>query len=410
MYIETIMIKDKRVLLILSGGIAAYKCHELIRLIKRAGGHVTCLMTKSAENFVTPMTLQALSEERVYTNLFSLTDENEMGHIRLSRIADVVLVAPATADIMAKMAHGIADDLATTALLATDKDVIVAPAMNVRMWDHPATQDNLNLLQSRGVKIINPREGDMACGEYGIGRLAEPEDIFAYLTAYFAKKKRLTGKTAIVTAGPTHEPIDPVRFIANHSSGKQGYAIAGALAESGAKTILISGPTHLDTPRGVEKVSVTTAQEMLKASKSNLPADIAIFSAAVCDWSVKDTKTQKIKKDAVNTPPNLEFEENPDILATISQLNQNRPELVIGFAAETENVLQNAKDKQAHKKCDWIVANDVSPDKGVFGEDENTVHLISTNTQEDWPTMKKGDVAQKLVERIADFFDDRASQ
>lgn len=377
-------------------------------MIKRDGGHVTCLLTKGAENFVTPMTLQALSEEKVYTNLFSLTDENEMGHIKLSRIADVVLVAPATADIMAKITHGIADDLATTALLATDKEIILAPAMNVRMWHNPATQDNLKTLKSRGVHIIDPREGDMACGEYGIGRLAEPEDIFVYLQKYFSHNLPLKGKKAIVTAGPTQEPIDPVRFIANNSSGKQGYAIAEALSMAGAETTLISGPTALPAPHSTHMIEVRTAKQMYEATKDALPADIALFSAAVSDWSIENAQKEKIKKDHINTPPQIKLGNNPDILAEISQLQENRPKLVIGFAAETSNLIDNAQKKRQRKKCDWIIANDVSEEKGVFGKDTNAIHVITESDQEEWPEMNKVDVAKNLVERIAKFFDNAA--
>jgi phosphopantothenoylcysteine decarboxylase/phosphopantothenate--cysteine ligase len=352
---------------------------------------------------VTPLTLGALSGEKVYSDLFSLTDEAEMGHIRLSREADVVLVAPATADIMAKMAHGIADDLATTALLATDKPVIIAPSMNVMMWTHPATQANLSTLQSRQITTVGPGAGDLACGEVGDGRMAEVPEIIAALGRLLQKNNRegsLARRRAVVTSGPTYEPIDPVRYIANRSSGKQGNAIAGALAALGADVTLVSGPTHEPVPDGVKLVRVETATDMLKAVRNALPADIAVCAAAVADWGVANPAPGKIKKGA--KPPTVKLAPNPDILATISQPGKSRPKLVIGFAAETSNLLKNAKAKRAAKGCDWIVANDVSPGSGAFGGDNNTVHLVTASGVEDWPTMRKQAVAERLAQRIAE--------
>lgn len=399
----------KRVLLIVGGGIAAYKCLDLVRRLRERGAVVRAVMTKAAAEFVTPLSLSSLTGEKVFTELFDLTDEAEMGHIQLSRDADLVVVAPATADLMAKAAGGLASDLASTLLLATDKDVLMAPAMNVRMWQHPATQRNLRLLQTDGVEFVGPNEGDMACGEYGPGRMAEPMEIVAAIESYFAREafgaaKPLAGRRAVVTSGPTHEPIDPVRYLANRSSGKQGHAIAAALAELGAETILVAGPTEQVDPAGVETVHVETAQQMLAACEAALPADIAVCAAAVADWRV-EARPQKLKKDQSGEPPGLVLVENPDILAHLSQLQTGRPALVVGFAAETEQVIEHAVAKRARKRCDWIVANDVSPATGIMGGDRNTVHLISADGAEAWPPMPKQAVARKLARLIAETFD-----
>jgi len=399
---------QKSVLLIIGGGIAAYKCLELIRLLSKAGIKTRAILTKAAEQFVTPLSVAALTGEKVYTDLFSLTDEAEMGHIQLSRSTDLVVVAPATADLMAKMAGGLATDLATTALLATDKPVMIAPAMNVRMWDHPATQRNLAQLKTDGVKVIGPDEGDMACGEYGPGRLSEPDTIAAKIIDFLgdAGNKPLTGKKMLVTAGPTHEPIDPVRYIANRSSGKQGYAIAEALAALGADVTLISGPTQLDVPGGVKRIDVESASDMLTATTSALPVDGAIFAAAVADWRVANSSDQKVKKKD-GALPDLTLAENPDILATVSQLKNGRPELVVGFAAETQNIIENGSSKLARKGCDWVVANDVSPDTGTFGGDSNSVHLITNNGVDSWPSQSKAEVSSQLAKQISEYFQGR---
>ncbi len=399
----TPLLENKRILLIVAGGIAAVKVPDLIRRLRERGASVRCILTKGGENFVTPLTLASLSGEKCYQDLFSLTDEAEMGHIRLSREADIILVAPATADIMAKMTAGLADDLATTALLATDKPVMIAPSMNVMMWTHPATQANLQILQTRDVRIVGPGAGDLACGEVGDGRMAEVPEIIAALARFFAKAQNrgpLSGFKALVTSGPTHEPIDPVRYIANRSSGKQGHAIATALNEMGAAVTLVSGPTQEPDPDGVEIIHVETAAQMLKACQSALPADIAVCAAAVADWSVEEA-AQKIKKGS--NAPALKLASNPDILATLSKPGKTRPALVIGFAAETENLIENAKLKRAKKNADWIVANDVSARTGTFGGDSNTVHLITAEGVENWPTLKKRAVAERLAERIAKF-------
>jgi phosphopantothenoylcysteine decarboxylase/phosphopantothenate--cysteine ligase len=392
----------KAVLLIIGGGIAAYKTHELVRLLKTRGARVRVIMTRAAEEFVTPLSLASLSGEKVYTALFSLTDEVEMGHIQLSRAADLLVVAPATADLMAKMAHGLADDLASTALLATDKTVLIAPAMNVRMWQHPATQHNVEILRRRGIALVGPTDGEMACGEFGPGRMAEPGDILgAIVTMLTPKARPLAGRRVIITAGPTREPIDPVRFISNHSSGKQGYAIGEAAAELGAETVLISGPVSLPAPSGVRVVNVETAREMLTACQDEMPADIAIFTAAVADWRVASEAAEKLKK-AEAGPPNLALAENPDILATIAHSGM-RPSLVVGFAAETEKVTEHATQKLKRKGCDIIVANDVSEAGGVFGSDRNTVHLVTSTGIESWPEMSKQDVGRKLMERLTEL-------
>lgn len=385
----------KRILLIVGGGIAAYKACELIRLIRKAGGTVRCLLTSGGAQFVTPMTLAALSEQPVHTSLWDLKDEVEMGHIQLSREADLVVVCPATADLMAKMAAGIADDLATTLLLATDKPVLAAPAMNVRMWRHEATQRNVRRLRADGVTILEPDEGEMACGEYGPGRLPEPERILAAIRSNLASGGPLAGKHVIVTAGPTHEPIDPVRVIANRSSGKQGFAIAEALATLGARVTLVAGPVALSTPPGVERIDVETAREMEAAVEAALPADAAILVAAVADWRVTPSPA-KLKK--AQGAPKLDWLANPDILASLAR-SPRRPRLLVGFAAETEDVVNVAQAKRATKGCDWIVANDVSGD--VMGGDRNRVHLITAAGVESWEEGEKSEVARHLADRIA---------
>jgi len=390
----------KKVLLVISGGIAAYKALELIRLLRANGCAVTCVLTPNGTQFVTPLSLQALSESRVFTDLFSLTDESEMGHIQLSRSADLIVIAPASADILAKMAAGLADDLASTLLLATDKPVLAAPAMNVRMWLHPATQANITTLRTRGVIITGPDEGPMACNEFGPGRLAEPPAILAAIEAFFAGPKPLAGLHALVTSGPTHEPIDPVRYIANRSSGRQGHAIAAALADAGARVTLVSGPVAIPDPPGVRVNAIETAAEMLRACQAALPADIAVFAAAVADWGVMKTQDRKIKKVQGHGPPSLELTTNPDILAAIAVPGPMRPRLVIGFAAETDDLTANAQAKRVRKNADWIVANDVSPASGIMGGTENTVQLVTANGIEAWPTLAKDDVARRLVERI----------
>ncbi|MCC7046202.1 MAG: bifunctional phosphopantothenoylcysteine decarboxylase/phosphopantothenate--cysteine ligase CoaBC [Alphaproteobacteria bacterium] len=402
------MLVGKRVLLVVSGGIAAYKVLELIRRLRERGAKVRCILTKGGAQFVTPLSLQALSEDKVYTELFSLTDESEMGHIRLSREADLVVVAPASADILARMAAGIADDLATTTLLATDKPVLVAPAMNMQMWAHRATQANIATLAARGVLGIGPNAGNLACGEVGSGRMAEPMEILGAIENFFAgaadpplADKPLDGLKALVTSGPTYEAIDPVRYIANRSSGKQGHAIAAALARLGAATTLVSGPTRLADPAGVSVVPIESAREMLAACQAALPVDFAVCAAAVADWRVAKAASGKIKK-AGGKPPALELAENPDILASLSAPGNQRPRLVIGFAAETDNVVDNAVAKRRKKHCDWIVANDVSPATGTFGGDRNTVHLITAQGVEDWPPLSKDEVALRLARRIGE--------
>jgi phosphopantothenoylcysteine decarboxylase / phosphopantothenate---cysteine ligase len=394
----------RRVLLIISGGIAAYKSLDLIRRLRERGCAVRCVMTKAAEQFVTPLAVQSLSEDKVYTELWSLTDESEMGHIRLSREADLLVVAPATADLMARMAAGMANDLAATTLLATDKPVLIAPSMNVMMWQHPATQANFATLQRRGIRAVGPNPGDLACGEVGSGRMAEPMEIVAAITEFFAGEiGPLTGRTALVTSGPTHEPIDPVRYIANRSSGKQGHAIAAALARLGAAVTLVSGPTHEPTPEGVSLMPVETAAEMLAACEATLPADIAVCAAAVADWRVAEAAGHKVKKTG-GLPPTLSLVENPDILATLSAAGRMRPRLVVGFAAETRDVVPAAIEKRRRKGCDWILANDVAPETGTFGGDANTIHLIDEAGVDSWPTLSKQAVAERLALRIAAHF------
>ena len=393
------MLAGKRILLVIGGGIAAYKSLLLIRLLKSAGAAVTPVLTRAGAEFVTPLSVSALAGEKVHEALFDLTDEAEMGHIQLSRVADLVVVAPATADLMAKLATGRAEDLASTLLLATDTPVLMAPAMNVRMWEHPATQRNLAQLQADGVRFVGPDAGEMACGEFGAGRMAEPEAIFAAIVAALGSGP-LKGKHVLVTSGPTHEPIDPVRYIANRSSGAQGSAIAAALRDLGAKVTFVTGPATVPPPGGVQVVRVETARQMLAAVEAALPADAAVMAAAVADWRVANQGVQKMKKDGSGRAPALEFAENPDILATVSK-GAMRPRLVVGFAAETETVVEHATAKRARKGCDWIVANDVSPATGIMGGTENAVVLISDSGAEVWPRMGKDQVARQLAERIA---------
>jgi phosphopantothenoylcysteine decarboxylase/phosphopantothenate--cysteine ligase len=388
---------SKSILLIIGGGIAAYKSLDLIRRAKERGIETRTIITKAGTEFVTPMTVSALSGHKAHTDMFDLGSESEMGHIQLTRVVDLVVVAPATANLIAQAANGLAGDLASTSLLATDKKVLMAPAMNVRMWLHPATQRNVERLRQDGVHFVGPNDGAMACNEFGPGRMAEPLEILDAIEAMINGPQPLKGKKAIVTAGPTHEPLDPVRFLGNHSSGKQGFAIAAALAKAGADTTLISGPVLLPAPAGVTLVKVTTAREMLAASEAALPADIAVFCAAVADWRPETVASGKIKKVSGSTPT-IALTTNPDILATIARAPQ-RPKLVIGFAAETENVVTQASEKRARKGCDWIVANDVS--KGVFGEDSNTVHVIDASGSEAWPELDKHTIAERLVARIA---------
>jgi len=391
----------KRILFIIGGGIAAYKASELVRLIRREGGSVTCVLTKSGAQFVTPMTLAALSENEVHTTLWDLDAEAKMGHIQLSRNADLVVVCPATADLMAKMAAGIADDLATTLLLATDKPVLAVPAMNVRMWQHPATCRNVATLRSDGIEVMEPDEGPMACGEFGPGRLPEPPAILAAIATKLGSPPAgpLAGRHVLVTAGPTHEAIDPVRYIANRSSGKQGFAIAAAAARMGARVTLVAGPVTLPTPPGVTRVDVESAREMAAAVANALPADAAVMVAAVADWRVASEAEQKLKKDGSGAVPPLQLTENPDILARLGA-SPDRPRLLVGFAAETENVVPHAQAKLVRKGADWIVANDVSGD--VMGGHLNAVHIVRADGVESLPEMPKDAVATALVERIAD--------
>ncbi|SDE75128.1 bifunctional phosphopantothenoylcysteine decarboxylase/phosphopantothenate--cysteine ligase CoaBC [Rhodobacter capsulatus] len=390
----------KRILLIIGGGIAAVKAPELIRLLRGAGFAVTPVLTKAGAEFATPLSVSSLAGEAAHTALFDLTQEAEIGHIQLSRAADLVVVAPATADLMAKMAAGLAGDLASTLLLATDKRVLIAPSMNVRMWQHPATQRNLKQLQADGVLTVGPNAGDMACGEYGMGRMAEPAEILAAIHSALADGP-LKGRHVLVTSGPTHEPIDPVRYIANRSSGAQGTALAAALRDLGADVTFVTGPASVPPPEGVKVVRVETAREMLAAVQAALPAEAAIFAAAVADWRVANASLQKMKKDGAGQAPALSFAENPDILATVSQLTTGRPKLVVGFAAETENVTAHATAKRARKGCDWIVANDVSPATGIMGGSENAVTILDDGGAETWDRMSKDAVARRLAARIA---------
>jgi phosphopantothenoylcysteine decarboxylase/phosphopantothenate--cysteine ligase len=395
------MLAGKRILLVIAGGIAAYKVLELMRRLRDRGADVRCVLTKAGAEFVTPLSVAVLSANKVYQDLFSLTDEADIGHIRLARDCDLVVVAPATADLMAKMAAGLADDLASSVLLATDRPVLIAPAMNPFMWQNPATQANLATLASRGIRRIGPNAGEMAeRGEAGEGRMAEPAEILAAIEARLAGGRPLAGLAAIVTSGPTHEPIDPVRYIANRSSGKQGHAIAAALAEAGAVVTLVSGPSRERDPPGARIVKVETAREMLAAATAALPADIAVCAAAVADWRVASEASEKLKKSE-GGPPSLVLAENPDILRTLSAPGAKRPRLVIGFAAETEKVIEQATAKRIRKGCDWIVANDVSPAAGVFGGEANLVHVIDAGGVESWPRASKAEVAERLVRRIA---------
>ena len=397
------MLEERRILLIISGGIAAFKSLDLIRRLRERGAMVTPVMTKASAEFVTPLSVSAMAGEKVFQDLFDLTSEAEMGHIELSRSADLIVVAPASADLIAKMAGGHANDLASTLLLATDTPVLVAPAMNLRMWSHAATQRNITSLKDDCINFVGPNEGDMACGEFGLGRMAEPLEIVTAIEEYFiamGPANALAGRRVLVTSGPTHEPIDPVRYIANRSSGAQGSAIAKALMELGADVIFVTGPADVQPPIGVHLIEVETAIQMLEAVEKEMPCDAAIFAAAVADWRVVDTPSSKIKK--VNGQlPVLEFAENPDILARISNRTKTRPDLVVGFAAETEDVIENATKKRARKGCDWIVANDVSPETGIMGGSENAVTLITSQGAQGWDRMSKSAVARQLAMKIA---------
>ncbi|HTQ14746.1 MAG TPA: bifunctional phosphopantothenoylcysteine decarboxylase/phosphopantothenate--cysteine ligase CoaBC [Rhizomicrobium sp.] len=405
--------RGNSVLLIIGGGIAAYKSLELVRRLKERGIATRAILTRAGAEFVTPLSVSALTGEKVFQDLFSLTDEAEMGHIQLSRSADLVVVAPATADLMAKLASGHANDLASTALLATDKPVLMAPAMNLRMWNHPATQRNLKTLAGDGVIFVGPNDGEMACGEFGPGRMAEPEEIAAAIERALAAPNSnlagpLAGTTALVTAGPTREPLDPVRFLSNHSSGRQGYAIADALAAAGAATTLVSGPVSLAPPSRVKLVKVETAREMLAACEAALPAEVAVFTAAVADWRPESVANRKLKKRDNASAPDIKLAQNPDILSTIAH-GARRPRLVIGFAAETDDVIAHARQKLSKKAADWIVANDVSPSTGVMGGQRNTVHLVTAGGVEDWPELDKREVGKRLVARIAQTLKGKAA-
>ena len=401
--------QGKRILLIVGGGIAAYKSLELVRRLKERGASVRAILTRAGAEFVTPLSLSVLCEERAFSDLFDLKEEAEIGHIRLSREADLVVVAPATADLIAKMAHGLAGDLATAVLLATDKRVLVAPAMNIRMWEHPATRRNLAILRDDGVTFVGPDDGEMACGEYGPGRMAEPPAILAAIGQLLAAPNTglLTGRHVLITSGPTHEPLDPVRYLANRSSGKQGHALARAAVALGAAVTLVSGPVALADPDGVRVVKVETARQMLDAVLSALPADIAICAAAVADWRAKDEASQKLKKQGGQTA--LALTQTPDILAAVAQAGPKRPRLVIGFAAETENLIDNAGNKRHAKGTDWIVANDVSPGTGILGGDDTAVHLVTAQGVEDWPAMSKDEMARRLVARAGERLQDLRS-
>jgi phosphopantothenoylcysteine decarboxylase/phosphopantothenate--cysteine ligase len=412
-------VQNERILLIVGGGIAAYKSLDLVRRLKERGASVRAIVTRGGAEFVTPLSLSVLSEEKVFTDLFDLKDEAEIGHIRLSREADLIVVAPATADLLAKMAHGLADDLATAVLLATDKRVLAAPAMNVRMWEHAATKRNVARLREDGITFVGPNEGEMACGEYGPGRMAEPGEIVDVIAGLLgmstaqataprlvARKGQdstlLAGRRVLITSGPTHEPIDPVRYIANRSSGKQGHALARAAAALGAEVTLVSGPVTLPDPQGVRVIKVETAHEMLAATLDALPADIAICAAAVADWRAADEATHKLKKQNQGGETALKLTQNPDILATVASSGAKRPRLVIGFAAETENLIPNATAKRRTKGADWIVANDVWPGTGAMGGDQTQVHLITPGGVEDWPPMSKDEMAARLLARAGE--------
>ena len=394
------MLAGKRILVIIGGGIAAYKALDLIRRLRERGARVVPVLTEAGAQFVTPLSVAALAGEAVHRDLFDLTTEAEMGHIQLSRSADLIVVAPATADLMAKMAQGLANDLASTLLLATDQRVLLAPAMNLRMWDHPATRRNLARLREDGILTVGPEVGDMACGEHGPGRMAEPLAIVAAITAALGQGP-LAGRHVLVTSGPTHEPIDPVRYIANRSSGAQGAALAAALAGLGARVTFVTGPAQVAPPAGVQVVRVETAAEMLAAVKATLPADAAVFAAAVADWRVTNAAGHKLKKDGSGRAPVLEFAQNPDILATVARMGTGRPRLVVGFAAETDDVIAHASAKRNAKGCDWIVANDVSAASGIMGGAENAVTLITAEGADSWPRMTKVAVARALAGRIA---------
>jgi phosphopantothenoylcysteine decarboxylase/phosphopantothenate--cysteine ligase len=395
------MLNGKHILLVISGGIAAYKSLDLIRRLRERGTGVRCILTGGGARFITPLSVASLSGEKVHTDLFSLTDELEMGHIRLAREPDLIVVAPASANLLAKLAAGLADTLAGAVLLATDRPVLIAPAMNEKMWAHPATQANVARLEARGIKRIGPMAGDLACGEHGKGRLAEPLEIVAAIEDHFRNDAPLSGRRALVTSGPTWESLDPVRYLANRSSGKQGHAIATALARLGAETVLVTGPTHEPDPAGARVVHIESAREMLAACEAELPVDVAVLAAAVADWRAARPAARKIKKSGAPEPPRLDLEANPDILKRICKAGNRRPRLVIGFAAETEQVVENAQAKRQAKGCDWICANDVSREAGVFGGETNTVHLIRENEIESWPTLSKQEVAGALAERIA---------
>ncbi|MES0884694.1 bifunctional phosphopantothenoylcysteine decarboxylase/phosphopantothenate--cysteine ligase CoaBC [Roseibium sp. SCP14] len=403
------MLSGKQIVLIISGGIAAYKSLDLIRRLKERGARVVPVMTAGAQEIITPLAVGALSAEKVFTNLFDREDEHDVGHIRLARDHDLILIAPTTANLMAKMAHGIADDLASTILLATDKPVLVAPAMNPKMWQNPATARNVTTLEQQGVRFVGPASGEMAeRGEAGVGRMSEPLEIVAAAEAVLRDNQAesgelpLAGKHVLITSGPTHEPIDPVRYIANRSSGKQGHALAEAAYAAGARVTLVSGPVGLPDPDNIKVISVESAAEMLQAVETNLPADIAIMAAAVADWRVASEGRQKIKKDGSGKPPALNLVENPDILSTVGHHEKLRPRLLIGFAAETQNLLKNARSKLERKNADWIIANDVSPETGIMGGDANTVRLVSKSGVEDWPQMDKADVARQIIARAAE--------
>ena len=393
-------LSQRKILLIICGGISAYKSLELIRLLKKQGAEVKTILTKSAKEFVTPLSVASLSQEKVYDDLFNAENEAEMDHISLSRWADVILVAPATANTISKLSAGSSDDLASTVILASDKDIFLTPAMNVRMWEHPSTKQNLNKLKSYGYKIIGPEVGDMACGEFGKGKMTEPKDIFQTIEVYFRELKKNQKLKALVTAGPTNEYIDPVRFITNKSSGKQGYALAKSLAKRGFQTTLISGPTNLHVNDSINLIKVETADEMFKATQENLPTDVAIFSAAVADFKMKEKKNEKIKKQEYL---NLEFEKNIDILNYVSKHNSLRPKLVIGFAAETNNIQENAQKKLIEKSCDWIIANDVSNDSIGFDSDFNEVSIFYKNNKiknEKLTIKKKSEISEEIIDRV----------
>ena len=395
------LLAGKRILLIVSGGIAAYKALDLVRRLRERGAGVRVVMTRGAQEFVTPLSFAAISGEQIYTDLFSLTDEADMGHLQLSQDSDLLIVAPATADILAKMANGIADDLASTVLLASDRPILVAPAMNHRMWAHPATVANMATLRARGVRLAGPEAGPLAENESGMGRMSEPLDIVAAVEGYIGADAPLAGRRALVTSGPTREAIDPVRYLSNHSSGKQGHAIAGALSRLGAETTLVTGPTAEPDPAGVTVIRIETAREMLEACTTALPVDVAVCAAAVSDWRVASESAQKMKKDGKGAP-SLSFIENPDILQTLSRPGDRRPALVVGFAAETEKLIEHARAKLEKKGCDWILANDVSPGTGTFGGEASTIHLVSGDGVEDWPTMSKTDAAARLAAKVAE--------